>query len=263
MNNAYVNFVFKKGYLLDEEKLRKLYNIIHKRLSEKDLTDKLYCRIFRKDSYCFSCNNIEDILKEDNWGPTTIGRLLIEIDSEQLQMAFDFDGSGTTLRIEGNDRDFIYLLYSDIKEFTQNEINVVNKIRIKESFPITMFMLLFLPFSIVLLVRDLFKKVPENIINSTDIIEKLNYLINRNSADTTNLKSLYLLIPFILLAFIIPILLKKTLNYCFPYNLFLIGKQINFYEKRINIRGKIFWGIGIAFIVSLAAGLVIYFIGGK
>lgn len=60
-NNAYVKYDFKKGFILDEAKLRKINEIIRKRLEELELEEELEFEMFRADSYCIICDNIESI----------------------------------------------------------------------------------------------------------------------------------------------------------------------------------------------------------
>ncbi|MFH0771100.1 MAG: hypothetical protein V1933_00575 [Candidatus Omnitrophota bacterium] len=260
MQSAYVRFKFEKGYIVDEAKFRKINDIIIKRLVEKELTTKLFCKIFRKDSFCFTTKNIDDLLKEDNWQNTRIIRVVLECKDESLDFELDFDEKGVSIRIEGKERDFVFLLYSDLKEFIQNEVATVRKIN---SLKTTSDMALILVAATFLMISILMKvpKIPAKILESSDIHEKLNFLIQRPGSPEP--KSLLYMAPIVFLLLLSPSLLRRLFNYCYPYNVFVIGKEIDTYEKRINIRSKLFWGVIVTPFISLIVGAFFYLLGAK
>ena len=112
---AYVEHRFKRGFLLDEEKLRKLVNLITQRLGKSEPPIPYKLRVFRADPYSYETSNVEDIVNEDHADWRRITRLQIEA-SRQKDFEFEltFSDEGTSLNLDGDDRDQVYLLLSDL-----------------------------------------------------------------------------------------------------------------------------------------------------
>ncbi|MDD5692538.1 MAG: hypothetical protein PHP10_05110 [Candidatus Omnitrophica bacterium] len=262
MSGAYASYTFDKGYLLDEARLRKVNDIIIKRLREVGLEKKLLLTIFKKDAFYFETGDINDLIQEDNWGSNKIMRLKFNLKEENILFELDFEEQ-VKLKLEGKSRDFIFLLYSDLKEFIHNEIATVRKISIVKQGKDIGFLLAMLVFTIFTFWTT-FGNSSKSIIESTDVINKLNYLITRQDfASGSNRKTLFLLPVALIIAIFVPLLLQKAIDFWSPYNLFLFGKEIDAFEKRQEKKSKIFWGIIVTFIISIIVGLFFYFLPKK
>jgi hypothetical protein len=114
--NAHLETTFKKGFLLTEENLIKLDDIIRKRLISNDANAKLQFKVFRVDGMLVEFDTPTAVASEENSSRNAIKRLEIISDgiSYKLKLLFD-PKENTDLRIESNDRDLAYLLFSDIK----------------------------------------------------------------------------------------------------------------------------------------------------
>ena len=100
---AYVEHHFLKGFLLDEEKLRKLVNIINQRLSRSTPPISHKFRVFRADSYSYETDNVEDIINEDNTDWRKITKLQIKALSEkEFEFDLTFSNDGTDIKINGD-----------------------------------------------------------------------------------------------------------------------------------------------------------------
>jgi hypothetical protein len=85
---AYVEHRFDKGFLLDEERLRKLVSIISQRLTKSEPPTPHNLRIFRADSYSYETENVQDVINEDNADWRRITKLEIHAKREK---EFEFD----------------------------------------------------------------------------------------------------------------------------------------------------------------------------
>jgi hypothetical protein len=63
---AYVHHQFERGFLLDEERLRKLVHLIAEKLDPEKSGKRYEFKVFRGDAYSYMTNAVDDILKEDN-----------------------------------------------------------------------------------------------------------------------------------------------------------------------------------------------------
>ena len=98
----------------------------------------------------------------------------------------------------------------------------------------------------------------DNILQSTDINEKINFLIERENNKYSNDAKIIPIIMTIALSLMIfrDNIVKFTLYFC-PTNLFLFGKEIDRYKKRLDIRSKLFWIIIIGLIISIAGSFIV------
>lgn len=263
---AFVNHVFKKGFILDEERLRKIVNIINKRLQEQDQNFHVGFKVYRADDFYYTTDNIDTILSEENLPWEKIRELIITAEYDQIvTISLDFDiYDYTRLKIEGEDRDFIYLLFSEIKTYASNEVNVVRPIRINP-LPILitgMIAMLLLFYYMISSMPSIYGDI--SISNETLTIEdKLDYLIQREvNRDRSSQPFVGLMSSMIILAIIMMIatLLSSKFNsflsYMFPSNIFLFGKEIIRFNRRLELRSKIIWGGIISFIMSLLSSIV-------
>ena len=274
---AFVIHEFKKGFLLNEERIRKINNILHERLKTFSEEGNPEYKIYREDSFVYETINLDDIIGEDNAGWQKILRITVSVEcSDKLSLELDFDSDGTTLRIEGMDRDNVYLLFSDLREYLENEVNTVRRYPLARR--LFTAILLFIPLIIIsAFAFDLYSTPRfdgndvEKILEMEDVYEKLNFLIENHellrdsSSNSWFVRSLIIAMFLTSLVSVMgPDAIAKPYRYLVPTNLFLFGKEFRRYEQRIALRGKIVWGVvwgvGIALLVSIVAGLVVNYL---
>ena len=122
---AHVEHRFTRGFLLDEERLRKLVHIVLERLpTDQSPAERLEFKVFRGDAYSYTTSSVEDVLKEDNADWRKITRLDLRSASEKpVMFSLRFDKAGTSLEIDGDDRDVVFVLFSDVREYLREEVN--------------------------------------------------------------------------------------------------------------------------------------------
>lgn len=94
---AYVEHSFAKGFLLDEERLRKLNSLIGERLGKAAPPLKHSFRVYRADSYSYETANVDDVAKEDNTNWQRITRLEIKAEQKDVfEFVLTFSDEGTS-----------------------------------------------------------------------------------------------------------------------------------------------------------------------
>jgi len=258
---AHVKYESDKGFLFDEEKLRKINDIISKRIS-----NTLEFFIFREDSYSYKTTNLEDIINEDNLKWARINEIDINVENEDFDLSLEFNEKGTLLQINGSNRDDVFLLFSELKEYLSNEVcskGLTSKF-ILDAIPALAFIILLGVIVIDVLIDMGTPKFDEqlvsNLMQSNEINEKINFLIQfeTKSNDTRPNIVIISLLPFLLIGIVFRESLTKFVLYFYPTNLFLFGKEIDRYKKRLDIRSKLFWVILIGTIVSIVGGILVW-----
>lgn len=271
---AHVKHNFEKGFLLDEEKLRKIHDIISKRIVDNNIEYSVY----QVDSYSFKSKKIEDVINYENSKLSKISRLEIGLEKKftDLDLSLYFDGSeelGARLHIEGKNRDNVFLLSSELKEYISNEVctqritkNILSKLSFYFAigFGILFFVLIFLGNRNTN--ASISRDIIDTVLKSNDTNEKINLLIQKNFEDNlktknTNSNTIYVgwlswLLYMVFLVYYDK--LGKAMSYFFPANLFLFGKEIERYNKLLDTRSKIVWSIGIALFISIVGGLIVW-----
>ncbi|MEW6531014.1 MAG: hypothetical protein AB1473_09275 [Thermodesulfobacteriota bacterium] len=264
--SAYIEHQFEKGFLLDEERLRRIVDIINRRASKADPHVSAMFLVFKADSYTYETDRIEDVISEDNADWRRITRLEIRVEHEDdLDLKLAFFDKGSTARLVGQDRDRVYLLFSDLREYLKNEVNVCWTISegMRAAASIAFMIVIVMALMGAAFWGYSWYVQPERdvkaVLSSTELREKLDFLVERSvSRDKLHLGTLIFLIGVpILLASIATDYFNRSLPFFFPANLFLFGAQKEKYERRKRMRGNIVWGVGIAFVISVIAGLAV------
>lgn len=264
---AFVEHKFGDSFLLDEERFRKLHNLINQRLTSFDANYKLAYKVYRGDSYSYDTTNIEDILNEENedWRKLT----KIKFVCNDIGLILSFDKEEVNVKIEADDRDRVFILFSDIRSYLVDEIMLKRKLlSIITSKNITFFIMIIMTsfFTYYLFSLDMSKELkikPEEALRSTELNIKLDYLIY--NYEVSNSFSSFDILPYFfgfmiwMLIVTLTDIIDKVIAYLFPKNIFLFGKQKTLYEKRKRFTDKFLWGILIAFIVSVLGGIVTKF----
>lgn len=268
---AYVKYKFTRGFILNEENLRNIHDILSKRLTGEDV--QISYHIFREDSYSYITKDINDIFKETNNKGYKISDFKIASKENGLEFHLDFSNDGCELKVEGENRDLVFLLSSDIKNHYKNNIatSLISSYKLwKTDFFRIGILILFLTtiffyFSSTLGAINSFKvdeKVLKDILETDDINSKLNFLITKNNSN--NLLEeipvniwLMLSLPIVMLLHITG-LFKVIMKNVAPTNIYLIGKEKDIQEKMKRIKSNIMWGVVIAFVISVGASLFVW-----
>lgn len=261
---CHIERYFDKGFLLKEEHIRKIFDITRKRLKEKDINEEIRFGVYRNDDLFFEENSVDALLEEENSKRNKIRKIEIKVVAEKLDFSLVFcKQNGASIEIESSDRDFAFLIFSDLKEYLLTEV-LVFRLWWKHLengrffiFLLPMFVLLWLLFNIITPTSE--EKI-QAIIASSDISEKINFLIKERENRVPNLNSmkwyLYFFFAIILTsAFWTGIFEKFSFLTC--SNIFCFGKESELYEKYCALRSKIVWGVLIGGIV---AGLAVNYI---
>jgi len=140
---AFVDHKFRKGFLLDEERLRKLNDMLLTRGEQLPNECKPTYKVYRADGLTYTTEDIQQILCEDNADWQRVVRLVVSMQAEDdLSLELDFDEQQTTLHIEGNDRDLVFLVFSDLKQYLANEVFIIRQLPSRIGYPVTSLSLL-------------------------------------------------------------------------------------------------------------------------
>ena len=259
---AYVDHDFQKGFILDEIRVRKLHELIGTRLDKLADPPALTIKVYRGDSFVYETSSVEDVLKEDNDDWRAVARLEFVAEKEDsFFFILRFSSRGTTINIVGDDRDAVFLIFSDIREYLQASVLAglpVSREAIRLIGMLVMFaaMVGFLWSIVSSMLPD--PTITAKAISSENVAEKLNYLINQRSERSLPIHSMTWL-ALLTLSMIISVsgALESGWRIIFPSNLFLFGRRKETYERRRSLLSKIFWGVFVALAVSILAGVVL------
>lgn len=270
--SAFVEHSFEGGFLLDESRLRKLKDIVESREIKNYPESKIVYRVFRGDSYSYETESVDDVVNEDNEDWRRITRLGIRIsrpgkdDDEKVGIRFLLsfsDKEGCALRIAAEDRDRVFLLFSDLRDYVQNEITVTRTID-EESirFASMMFFLLIMTFAFAATLFVEHSHSPnamKEALKSPDLANKINYLIEGQGVAPTSKAIIAAFAGLILLAFtMLTGAPRAIIRFVFPGNVFLFGKRKERFEKRQRLTSNLLWIVGVGLVVSTLAGLVVW-----
>lgn len=262
--NAYVKQTFRKGFFITEESIIKIHDIITKRLKEKNLDGKLTYKVYRKDSLVYETADHQEITKEENSVRNSITRVEINHKCEHLlfKMSFAKD-EDTHIEIETTEKDFAYLLFSDIKEYLTTEVLRFREFRFQDS----KFEKALLPLLSMVMLLALFWMLDKpklsdtefrELLNSESTDNKINYLIS-NSRERLNSSKFWSTTSVLVFGSILLLAVVEIADSIYPRNVFYLGKETSRYDNLCSIRSKITWGIVISFAVSTIAGLIVYY----
>lgn len=269
---AFVDSNFTKGYILDEERIRKLNEILLTRGAQIHPDCKPTFKIYKADTFSYTTDDLQKILTENNADWEKIERFTIFMkQDDDFFLSLDFAPEITNLHIEGKDRDLVFLIFSELKQYIGNEIAVIKPIfGRKDKFvlmiiPLIAYLLLM---AIYLFSSDLSKSATTAVtkvdaLNTQDYQIKLNFLIERQS-DLSSERGFPLALIGLSIFSIIPMFagdfILRPLRYLYPNHLFLIGKEIEKNSKRITLRHNLLWGVIIGSIVGICTGLLVWLI---
>ena len=242
------------SFMLDEERLRRLHQKISERSAAlKDVFDFEY-RVLRADTYSYTTQKIDDILAEANAGHERIVEINIQSTKDsQIDHHLSFSDDGIAFRIDGDDRDAVFLLFSDVKEYIVSSIvrrRLLNMFSGRWIPRISS--LLFGVVSLIVIIGIYRDSVPA----ADDADAKLDFLVQQQIMINDFLPYMFGLMALVLILLFLVDMLPSIASKIWPPHLFLIGGEIGRYEKRKRIQERVVWGVVVAFIVSALAGLI-------
>ena len=123
---AFVDSEFTKGYILDEERIRKLNEILVTRAGQIHPDCKPTFKIYKADTFSYTTDDLQKILSENNADWEKIERFTIFMKYEDdFYLNLDFGNEVTKLHIEGKERDVVFLIFSELKQYIGNEIATI------------------------------------------------------------------------------------------------------------------------------------------
>lgn len=260
---AHVEHQFSGDFFLDEERLRKLKNLIEERVEKFCPGAVIKYKVYRGDSYYYDTLSVDDVVAETNeeWRKVTKLELFIE-SVDVLEFKISISSKEVVLGISGEDRDSIFLLFTDLKSYMQSEIIL------KFAFPRWMstffLMILFVGFGFIVS-RPIFSDSPNvelynHVLSSSSLEEKINYLIQRQQVKGRG--SLVEHIPLLIfpVMFYVIFIHGYVMRFFRPSNIFVFGKRKEKYQSQKALADKLIWGVVVALIVSLVAGLLPMFL---
>jgi hypothetical protein len=248
-----LNKVYKENFVLSVEKLNAIVKKIEEHLKKKKNDTELVYKVERFQESLLETNDIQDVLSDDNAKGKEIFFLEIQALSKDITQNLDplcilkFNSRSKDIQVElliqDADKSWCNILYKDLDIYIKRSLTSLKSKSII-NFVLSYFAktLPILLFSICLILYYLSKP-------------KRNYLIENASVA---------MLAFDLMACMLGLLLfYELVNAFIPFekwryflvndSAFYWGDQIEIHDKKKNLKANIFWGIIVAFIVSVLA----------
>lgn len=260
--NAHLDFTFQRGFFLTEESLIKLTDIIRNRLQSVDPNASLIFKVFRADGMLVEFDTPADVVAQENSTRNAIRRVALISTGASYKLELTFDHlEQTELEVDADDRDMAYLLQSDIKEYLHSEVLKFRKFSFDSIFGSRVTFLLLMSAVIgygIFVFKSSNSEVVEAIVKSTDVNEKLNFIIQARAAEDNRGEKYF--IPGLAIFFVVMIFLGDWIDKIFPKNIFYWGKAMLAYNRLLSVRDKVIWGIVVAFVVGIASTIAIDYV---
>jgi hypothetical protein len=264
---ALVEHSFEHNFLLDEERLRKLREIIATRLNKRSAKLSPSFKVFRGDSYSYVTDLVDDVVKEDNDDWRRITRLEVFVEAkDDLELRLTFSSTGTELNIQGEERDEVFLLFSDLREYINNDVATSRAISRRS-------LRSFLPFLSAVIMIGFFGTMwyqttvahrgeYQAALISIDVQQKLNFIINDQQRRTGGTIWLWVVVVMITFVLFTTGALEKSTEFLFPSNVFLFGKRKLLFERKRRLLSNLLWIVLVGLCVSIVAGFVVWYVTG-
>ena len=265
---AFVEHDFERGFILDEVKLRKIHDLIESRISKYPTPLSLRYKIFRGDSLSYETDSVEDVAKEDNEDWRAITKLdLVATQKDIFEFKLSFSKKGVIVEITGNDRDAVFLLFSDLREYVRNEVLVRRVLSRDAALAVGLSVMLLVMIGFIYYSMRHMKSDPPLVsktLATSDLAEKLNFLIEERGRTSFGLREIGWFAAIILT----PVLtfsgaIEAVWKVVFPANVFLFGKRKTAFDKRRRLLSNVFWVIIVGLLVSAVGGLLVWWVTSK
>ena len=257
---TFQRFSTRKGFFLTEEALVRISDIAKRRFEENGRTATVHFRVQRKDGMLIEYHSPTDVAAEENAPRNAITRVEIASKTETGELRITFDAKdGLDLFVKSETRDVAFLMTSDLKEYFASEVlrfrafSLTQLLDKRATFPLLMIAALAIMFTLMQSHEYVSKDKIKVAIESNDIAEKLNFLLQDRFQRTSipiSFMSGFLSIPLIFL-------LSPFIEAVFPRNIFYWGKAAIAHERTKAIRDKAFWGIVVAAVVGIGSTIAV------
>lgn len=255
---------FDNRFELNEEGLRRIHSDLRKRIPEEHQKEIIF-EVHREDALVYRTSEIDRVLSESNDSTQKINSLTIEYKAKALNINLLFEAvRGAELTVVGEDRDEVFLISSELKEYIQKEVATISSFSFFSYGTVLTIFALCMAGTLMYLTNKLSgETTPEAlkvILDSGDSNLKLNYLITSSrDASPESIPKFLIMLPAIFV-FITAVPHRAILNYVLPGNIFLIGKQISIISNRRANAKNIFWGGIVALTIALATGYYFFWL---
>lgn len=252
---ATVSHQFSGVFLLDEGQLRRINDIIAKRLPE-GAAGTYEIHVSRADSFSFVTGSIDEVCSEENGSSIEVEQIKFVSSSDGFSLRLEISREdGVSLGIEGNDRDSVFLIYSELKAYIDQGVMSrrwlgENPYQWKLVAMILMLVASFVgAFAFLAWSND---PVPAQLaLKSNDVLVKLDYLIDRGRSILGPATWVFAGVFVLMIATILD-LHAKAFSFFFPSNVFMLGRMVRWYESRVKLRSQIFWSVIVAAALGVA-----------
>ncbi|MEN6422299.1 MAG: hypothetical protein ABFD76_10165 [Smithella sp.] len=268
---------FKQNFILDEGKLRKIAEVLQTYAEKKTDTPHIEFTVYRIDNSYYETESVDEVLSDDNGAGKEISALIVDLvkpkdketpKKDQSRLCRLRFRTGADIKIDFSisdpDRDWCFLLADDIETQIRRVIRPRRLTWLRQSIFLDMasMMLLLNIIAGVFIITSYLRTPSPDVaqIAKLSIDEKLTKLILKGSPDYTAIIFLALYMIGTALAMMIaearPI--SKLLSW-FDRSVFYWGDRIEAFDGRSATIQKVKWGVIIAFLVSVAASVIVAF----
>ena len=254
---AAVQVEYKQTFLLGEEDLAKIDELIRKRTDELEDFELEY-QVHRLDHALITYTSPAEVTSEQNNLAEAIESLRILGTGEAGRVEVTVSKKrGITLSVYFEDRDKALLLAADLKAYLNSEVlnhwstKIVNFIQSRDYFFVTVATSLAIG---ILYIWWSFPALPQFNDNTATDSARLAYLVEVASRRAeVDLIFPTLFAPVILI--LVGLALGPISKLLFLPSTFYWGKEISRYNRRQSIRNQLFWIVLVGFLISVAASL--------
>jgi hypothetical protein len=275
--------LFEKPFVVDEKSLRKINEIVMKRMAERHGQITLKYTVTLSNNSYFQVDNITQVCEYENPNFAKVTGIKIEVasypdflrpilarkpadegeaekllrilDDDVPQVGISLNEKGVAYLIRGPDRDWVLNAQTDIE--TRLQAICVEYYGLRTVLPSFLFVLTFILFFFVcasFLKRRYLSSATKN--KLTKNMSLFAYIFNFSDP---LLKNWNMAIVFfvVLIPAIGSFKLGRALcSYLVPKSLFVFGEQVSTYNNLVHLREALFWTVGIALGVGIVASLI-------
>ena len=259
--SAYLETNFRRGFLLSEENIIKLTDIIMKRLAPLENDARVHFKVYSIDGMLLELDTPSSVAAQENSSRNAVKRVDFVSSGASFKLLLQFDTKDSVeLKIESSDRDLAYLLYSDIKDYLHADVLKFRSFSFdaalssRNAIPFYFMPMLLAPLAMV---KD--GPTPATVskaIEARDAQTKLNFLIEHRPNNYDLEKFSNWGAPFLALFFLL-IFIGQILDKAFPRNIFYWGRAAQKYDLLLRKREKVVWGVLVSFLIGIAATLFV------
>lgn len=250
---------FSGGFIVGEEHLRRCVQIISERLSSRENLPVIAVKVVRSDSFVYSTETVDMVAKEENSGDLSIVEVEVVAKASDINLALIFAKKGATLRVEGSNRDEVFLLADEIRQYVRAATMSRWVMSRSSEHVFRLLWVIAIGVGGIIYISGaaggLDAGKAQAALDSSDLAMKIDFLIER-SRRTSNIDKfpLYFAIGAAVMAFGHSVILR-ALRWIYPVNQFSIGKNISNLANRAALREKLVWIVG----ASILLGLLVEF----